>query len=258
MLFINLVSNLFNMVALKTFKCMSVTNQICKPRPKILAVNAVDEPVYYPYKVMVNKCSGSCNDINDPMAKICVPDTIKNVNMEVYNLLMRANETKNVVWHESCKCVCRLTSAICNSKQIWNSDTCFCDCNEDFVDKIVCEKGYMRNPSTCAYECDIWCKPGQYLDYKNYVCKNRLIGKVRLMCTSFINENMMNVDENAIVTSDDNDKSIYIGLFSLFAFVGVVGFCVFAYFKWIKGKNSSEKRFGNKTINDVSEIHGDY
>ena len=143
MLLINLVSSLFNMVAVKALECLSIVNQQCMPRPKILDVNAVSEPVYYPYRVLTNKCSGSGNDINNPMAKICVPEVIKNVNMKVYNLLMRANETKNVVWHETCKCVCRLTSAVCNSKQIWNTDTCTCDCNEDFVDKMVCEKGYM-------------------------------------------------------------------------------------------------------------------
>ena len=29
---------------------------------------------------------------------------------------MRLNETRNVLWHESCKFVCRLNSSVCNSK----------------------------------------------------------------------------------------------------------------------------------------------
>ena len=185
--------------------------------------NAVSEPVYFPYSVLINKCSGSCNDLNDPMGKLCAPDITKSINMKVYNLLMRANETKNVLWRETCKCVCRLTSAVCNKKQIWNSDTCTCDCNEDFADKIICEKGYMWHPSTCACECDMWCKPGQYLDNKNCVCKNKLIGKINSVCTSFINESLVNADDNN-VSSNDNNTNIYIGLFSLFVFVGVVGF----------------------------------
>ena len=146
-----------------------------------------------------------------------------------------------------------MTSAVCNSKQIWNIDTCSCDCNEDFVEKMVCEKGYMWNPSTCACECDMWCETGQHLDYKNCLCKN----KVSSLCTSFINESMMSVSDDVVVV-DNNSKSIYIGLFSLFLFVAVIGFCVFAYFKWIKSKNLFEKRFKNKHSNDVSEIHGDY
>ena len=76
----------------------------------------------------------------------------------------------------------------------------------------------------------MWCKPRQYLDYKNCACKNKLIGKVNSVCTSFINESLVNVDEN-IVSSDDNNTNIYIGLFSLFVFVGVVCFCVFVYLK---------------------------
>ena len=105
---------------------------------------------------------------------------------------MRLNETRNVLWHESCKCVCRLNSSVCNSKQIWNSDTCKCDCNEDFAGLISCGKGNTCNPSTCACKCDIWCKPGQYLDYKKCVCKNKLIGRGISECTSLINETMIN------------------------------------------------------------------
>ena len=78
----------------------------------------------------------------------------------------KLNETRNVLWHESCKCVCQLNSSACNIKQIWNSDTCSCDCNEDFAGIMTCNKGYMWNPGTCACKCDMWCKPGQYLDYK--------------------------------------------------------------------------------------------
>ena len=51
------------------------------------------------------------------------------------------NETRNVLWHESCKYVYKLNSSVCNNKQIWNSNTCRCDCNEDFAGMINCAKG---------------------------------------------------------------------------------------------------------------------
>ena len=80
------------------------------PRPKIFDVNeGIGEALFYPYKVLVNKFCGSCNTLDNPMSKICVPKIIKNVNMQVYNFLMRLNETRNVLWHESCKCVCKLS-----------------------------------------------------------------------------------------------------------------------------------------------------
>ena len=85
----------------------------------------------------------------------------------------------------------------------------------------------MWNPSTCECQCDIWCKPGQYLDHKNCICKNELI-------TNVINETMINNKDN--IDNDNTITNIFIGLFSALLFVGIVCFCVFAYFKWIKGK----------------------
>ena len=124
-----LLISLFSIIKTKALECFSVVTQKCTPRPKILDVNeGVAEALFYPYNVLVNKCSGSCNALDDPMAKRCVPNIIKRVNMKVYNFLMRLNETRNVLWHESCKYVCRLNSSVCNSNQIWNSDTCKCDC----------------------------------------------------------------------------------------------------------------------------------
>ena len=46
----------------------------------------------------------------------------------------------------------------------------------------------MWNPSTCEGQCDMSCKSGQYLDHKNCVCKNKLVGRVIAECTSLINE----------------------------------------------------------------------
>ena len=147
---ISLLISLFGIIKTKALECVSVVNQKCMPRPKILDLNeGVGEALFYPYNVLVNKCSGSCDTLDNPMAKLCVPNIIKRINMKVYNFLMRLNETRNVLWHESCKCVFRLNSSVCNSKQIWNSDTCRCDCNEDFAGIINCTKVYMWNPSTC-------------------------------------------------------------------------------------------------------------
>ena len=60
------------------FKCVSMTNQECKVRPEIINLNS-DELVFYPFSIKAIKCSGSCNNINDPYAKACVPDVIKNI-----------------------------------------------------------------------------------------------------------------------------------------------------------------------------------
>ena len=87
---VGLIISLFNII--KTSIRMCVTG------PKILDVNeGVGEALFYPYNVLVNKCSGSCNTLNNPMAKLCVPNIIKGINMQVYNFLMRLNETRNVL-----------------------------------------------------------------------------------------------------------------------------------------------------------------
>ena len=114
---INLLISLFGIIKTKALECVSVVNQKCMPRPKILDVNeGVGEALFYPDNVLVNKCSGSCDALDNPVAKLCVPNIIKRINMKVYNFLMRLNETRNVLWHESCKCVFQLNSSVCNSK----------------------------------------------------------------------------------------------------------------------------------------------
>ena len=72
------------------------------------------------------KINGSCNNINDPYAKLCVPDVTKNLNDRVFNLVSRTNETRDIEWHETCKYKCRLDGSVCNNKQRWNNDKYRC------------------------------------------------------------------------------------------------------------------------------------
>ena len=95
---IGLTISLFSIIKTRALECVSAINRKCMPRPKILDVNeGVGEALFYPYSVLANKSSGSCNTLDNPMSKICVPKVIKNVNIKVYNFLMRLNGTRNVL-----------------------------------------------------------------------------------------------------------------------------------------------------------------
>ena len=105
-----------------------MNNEECKIRPEIVNVNS-EKPLFYPFSIKTSKCSGSCNNINDPYAKLCVSDVIK-----ALNLMLRTNETRHIKWHETCKCKCRLDASVYNNKQRWNEDKWRCECKE-FIDK---------------------------------------------------------------------------------------------------------------------------
>ena len=93
-------------------------------------------------QIFLNKCSGSCNNINDPYAKICVPDVIKDMNIKIFNPISRTNETRHISWHETCTCKCRSDASVCNAKQSWNNDKCRCECKE-LIDKGRCYDGFL-------------------------------------------------------------------------------------------------------------------
>ena len=144
---------LFNsLLNVNPLEYITMKNQECKVRPEIVDISS-NNPIFYPFSIKINKCGGNCNNINDPYAKICVPDTVKDLNAKVFNLVTLTNETRHIKFHESCKCICRLDKIICNSKRRWNEDKGRCKCKE-LIDKGVCDKGYVWIPSNCACECD--------------------------------------------------------------------------------------------------------
>ena len=93
-----------------------MNNQERKTRTRIININN-NEPVFYPFSIKVNKCSGSCNNINDLYAKLWVSNVVKNINLKVFNLMSFTNQTKHIEWHKTCKFKCRLDSSICSNKQ---------------------------------------------------------------------------------------------------------------------------------------------
>ena len=72
-----------------------MNNQECKVRHEIVNINS-NEPLFYPFSMKTSKCSRTCNNINDPYAKICVSDVVKNLNINVFYLMSRTNETRHI------------------------------------------------------------------------------------------------------------------------------------------------------------------
>ena len=65
-----------NLPSLNSIKCISMNKQKCKVKPEIVNVNS-HEPVFYPFSTKASKCGSSCNKINDPYTKMCIPDVLK-------------------------------------------------------------------------------------------------------------------------------------------------------------------------------------
>ena len=151
----------FNQLNVSPLECVSMKNEECTTRTKIININII-ESVFYLFSIKVNTCSGSCNNIKDPYAQLCVPDVVKNINVKVFNLISFTNQEKHIEWHETCKCRCRLDASVCNNKQRWNIDKCRCECKEEELsDKERSDKGFIWYLSNCKCEFDKSCNVGE-------------------------------------------------------------------------------------------------
>ena len=217
---------LSNLVSANSLSCISMNNQVCKVRPKIIYVNS-NEPVFYPFSIKTSKCSGSCNNINNPYAKICVPDIVKKLKVKVFNLMSRTNEARHIKWHETCRYKCRLDASVCNNRKHWDDDKCRCKCKE-LIDKSTCDKRYTWNPSNCECECDKSCGFAEYLDYENCRRRKRLVDKLVEECNENIVEEVKILDK-----SEDKCSSciLYIVLFSILFTINVGIGAYFVYFR---------------------------
>ena len=90
-----------SVVSVNTLKCVSMNNQECKIKTKIIDIKK-NGTLFYPYNIKINEGSESCNTITDPNAKFCVPYAVKKINIKVFNLMPRTNETSHIECDETC------------------------------------------------------------------------------------------------------------------------------------------------------------
>ena len=108
----------------------------------------------------------------------------------------------------------------------WNEDKCRCECKE-LIDKGICDKGFIWNPSYCDRECDKSCDVGEYLDYENCKCRKEITDKLVEVCSE-------NTDGSEMIYNDYgevcNSCTIYIVLFVIFLIISISISSAFIYF----------------------------
>ena len=56
------------------------------------------------------------------------------------------------------------------------------------IDKGICDKRFIWNPSNCECECDKLCDVGEYVNYENCKRSKDLVDKLVEECTENIDE----------------------------------------------------------------------
>ena len=99
-----------------------------------------------------------------------------------------------------------------------------CECKE-LIDKGVCDKGFIWNPSNCECECDKSCDVGEYLDYSKCKCRKKLVDKL-------VEECIKSSDKVEIVSENEhkNKSSSYTPYIALFSIIFTIRIGIATYF----------------------------
>ena len=199
--------------------------------------------------VKISKCSGSCNNTNDPYAKTCIPDVVKNINHKVFNLISTTNETRYIKFNETFKCKCRLDPNVCNNKQRWNDDKCRCECKE-LIDKGSCIKDLFGilvivnvNMINDVMLENLWIM-------KTANVEKKLVDKLVEECTEDIDEvkivkMTLSEHENKFENKCKSSCTIYLVLFSLIFPINIGIGTFFVYYKYM---NHDKKQLPKKIL----------
>ena len=88
--------------------------------------------------IILDKCNGSYNAIDDLFTKICVPSKTKDLNIKILDMITRICKSKTLIKHISCDCTCKFSSIKCSSNLKWNYEKCQDECKK----YCMCKKNY--------------------------------------------------------------------------------------------------------------------
>ena len=127
-----------------------------------------------------------------------------------------------------------------------------CECKE-LIDKGICDKRFIWNPSNCECECDKVCDVSEYLDYENCKCRKKLVDKLVDECTETVEEVKL-----AKITLAENENSYKCSSCTVYIVLMIVVFTIcagisayFVYYNWSLVKNVSRIKFGTRTQSTI-------
>ena len=99
--------------------------------PTVIVLNPDEynqRSLYYPFIVSLDGCKGICGNLRK---RICVSNKTEDVNLSIFNMITRINESKTLTKHISWKSKCKLHKKCSNDK-------CQYECKNPR--KYVCQK----------------------------------------------------------------------------------------------------------------------
>ena len=126
-IFIGLLSSIIN--ASNHTKFYSFSNQKCMIQPTLINLHPNEysqEFHYYPFAVKLDRCVGSCNTLNDLSNKACVPNKTEDLNLSVFNMIARINQSKTLTSIFPANVNVNLMKRNGKSNQLCNNNKCQC------------------------------------------------------------------------------------------------------------------------------------
>ena len=110
---------------------MSLNNQQCMTQPTLtnLHCNEYYQGLrYYLFAVNLNRYIRSSNNHSDLSNRKSVSNETEDLNLNVFNMISKINESKTLAKHISYKCECKFSESKCNLHEKWNKDKCRSKC----------------------------------------------------------------------------------------------------------------------------------